>query len=704
MMDETQPAKSSFGFLCMNVHKSRVSLETILQTANEYDLIFIQEPPRYWIKNLPSPAHPEGEEYLDTCHHPDWLTIYKQRNAATFVHKRLLDYYAFISNSPLFDEDPNIVYLGLMEKADNENTLHFLNVYNDNGTDTLHKVINGLLDHPHFAIVAGDFNLHSVEWDPQCRQESPLAQGLLDATADNGLQLLNDAGVPTWKQGESKSVIDLVFVYEDWRFTIPPPNIEFTLSDHAQITLTIPFLDAPPVLRKTIKPASEQEEEFIKFLAETINSANFQDNAEEAVARAWDSLNRKWQHLATPQPQRNVKNQWWSPECQEAKTKYQISHAEEDKLHLKRKIKTAKNIFFKSTIQEIAASRKWDLLPWTGARRYNLTHQLLDEVKQAIPPKEAIKVLHNHFAGTRPLKPNLDFLKKLERKPPREWTPFSLLEVREALTATPGNSAPGPDHISWKYIKKAFQLPGFDRSVTNMFNAIMRQGEWPSPFKESNTVVIPKPKRADYTIPKSFRPIALLNCLAKLFTKCLTRRLQDEGRRHQIFHPLQFGGMQHHSTLDAAMTIMHEISEARSRGLTVTCVAFDVAQFFPSIDHDALLTILEYQGFAKEVIQIIKTYLRNRTTSYCFGQLSDGMFDLSFGLPQGDGPSPTLASLYIAPALHISVPFDPKSSVKLMFYVDDGTIITMSTSPLKNQDSCSPSGTPTPSVLPFRSK
>ena len=142
----------------------------------------------------------------------------------------------------------------------------------------------------------------------------------------------------------------------------------------------------------------------------------------------------------------------------------------------------------------------------------------------------------------------------------------------------------------------------------------MQQGEWPNPFKESNTVVIPEPKQVDYTIPTSFPPIALLNCLAKLFTKCLTRRLQNEDRRHEIFHPLQFGGMQHHSTLDTAMAMMHEISEARSRGLTVTCVAFDVAQFFPSIDHEALLTILEFQGFAKKVVQIIKSYLQNRTT------------------------------------------------------------------------------------------
>jgi endonuclease/exonuclease/phosphatase family metal-dependent hydrolase len=198
-MYSTPEDKSSLGFLCLNLHKSRVSLETILQTAKEYDILFIQEPPCYLVKKLPSPASPEGEEYLDTCHHPDWLTIYKHRNTATFVNKRLLDYYAIISNSPYFEKDPNVIHLGLMEQAQKENVLHFLNIYNDNSTNTLWEVIACLLEHPRFAVVAGDFNLHSVEWDPQTRQESQLAQGLLDATAKNGLQLLNDTGVPTWQ-------------------------------------------------------------------------------------------------------------------------------------------------------------------------------------------------------------------------------------------------------------------------------------------------------------------------------------------------------------------------------------------------------------------------------------------------------------------------------------------------------------------------
>ena len=78
---------------------------------------------------------------------------------------------------------------------------------------------------------------------------------------------------------------------------------------------------------------------------------------------------------------------------------YENSRSEKDKKNLRKETKAAKNAFFKTIIQEIAASRKWNLLPWTGTRKYNLTHQLLDENKQAIPPRDTIKTLHNHFAG-----------------------------------------------------------------------------------------------------------------------------------------------------------------------------------------------------------------------------------------------------------------------------------------------------------------
>ncbi|ETW75602.1 hypothetical protein HETIRDRAFT_244654, partial [Heterobasidion irregulare TC 32-1] len=67
----------------------------------------------------------------------------------------------------------------------------------------------------------------------------------------------------------------------------------------------------------------------------------------------------------------------------------------------------------------------------------------------------------------------------------------------------------------------------------------LRLGYWPSQFKTSTTIVIPKPKKSDYTLLKSYRPIVLLSCLGKLMEKVLANRLQFEGAKHNIFHPNQ---------------------------------------------------------------------------------------------------------------------------------------------------------------------
>jgi hypothetical protein len=54
-------------------------------------------------------------------------------------------------------------------------------------------------------------------------------------------------------------------------------------------------------------------------------------------------------------------------------------------------------------------------------------------------------------ATARPV--NLSFLHPVPPMPLREWVPFSSLELSEALAACAHNSSPGPDHVTWSYLK-----------------------------------------------------------------------------------------------------------------------------------------------------------------------------------------------------------------------------------------------------------
>ena len=98
--------------------------------------------------------------------------------------------------------------------------------------------------------------------------------------------------------------------------------------------------------------------------------------------------------------------------------------------------------------------------------------------------------------------------------------PFSLLEIQEALKACFNVSAPGPDYITWQYLKVILANNTCAVDILSLANACLLLHHWPRHFKESVSVIIPKPA---YDTPKAFRPIILLNMLGKLIEKMFAR-------------------------------------------------------------------------------------------------------------------------------------------------------------------------------------
>ena len=70
-----------------------------------------------------------------------------------------------------------------------------------------------------------------------------------------------------------------------------------------------------------------------------------------------------------------------------------------------------------------------------------------------------------------------------------------------------------------------------------MANACLSLRHWPRHFKESVSVIIPKPDKPAYNIPKVFRPIVVLNMLNKLIEKMIARQLQFDAVKYNILHP-----------------------------------------------------------------------------------------------------------------------------------------------------------------------
>ena len=241
--------------------------------------------------------------------------------------------------------------------------------------------------------------------------------------------------------------------------------------------------------------------------------------------------------------------------------------------------------------------KPWEGTNWIKQRQMPKVPQLVDNGVVLNNIDHMFDKMHQQFAQSATTPTASDFVDSLPQKDTCSWPPFSELELVEALATCSNASAPGPSHFSWELLKLFMKDDAFKNFFLSLANDIVGSGSWPDVFKQSVTVIILKPKKEDYSKAKSYRPIALLECPGKLISKMIAARMQSDISLYSIAHPLQFGGLKQHSTLDAGLYITEYIVKAREAGLYTSALALDAAQFFPSLDKGTIVKILAKEGF-----------------------------------------------------------------------------------------------------------
>ena len=170
--------------------------------------------------------------------------------------------------------------------------------------------------------------------------------------------------------------------------------------------------------------------------------------------------------------------------------------------------------------------------------------------------------LHNTYNAAHDRAVDLSLLDELEETLVRQWNNISQKELLEALGGCSNGSAPGPDHVTWQHWKVLCLNSGVTELLVRLGNACINVGHWPKYLKQSNSVIIPKPNKPTYSVAKAYRPIVLLNTLGKLYKKVISKRIQFDASKLDIFHPNQLGGIQQRSTEDTGLILTHKIGRA----------------------------------------------------------------------------------------------------------------------------------------------
>ncbi|CAA7268119.1 unnamed protein product [Cyclocybe aegerita] len=221
-----------------------------------------------------------------------------------------------------------------------------------------------------------------------------------------------------------------------------------------------------------------------------------------------------------------------------------------------------------------------------------------------------------------------------------------------------------------------------DKHVLVLFivlaNACLWVGHWLRIFKESLSVIVPKPNKPSYAVLKAFRPIVLLITFGKLIEKMIANRIQFDTVKHDIFHPNQLGGICQRSTEDAGLILIHLVRAGWVKGLQTSTLAFGIAQFFPSINHDMFMAVLHKQGFSPILVDFFASYLVGRSTVYCWNTFQSDPQSADMGVRQGSALSPVISGLFIALVMKLFYIKAAPLNMTLLSFMDDGTILAQS--------------------------
>ena len=102
------------------------------------------------------------------------------------------------------------------------------------------------------------------------------------------------------------------------------------------------------------------------------------------------------------------------------------------------------------------------------------------------------------------------------------------------------------------------------------------------PWKSFTTIVLRKPGKPRYDIPKAYRPIALLNTMWKVLTAVIAEQLTHTAELHHLLPANHFGGRPGRTTMDTMHLLLTTIKSSWRAGKVTAVLFLDIEGAFPN--------------------------------------------------------------------------------------------------------------------------
>jgi hypothetical protein len=268
-----------------------------------------------------------------------------------------------------------------------------------------------------------------------------------------------------------------------------------------------------------------------------------------------------------------------------------------------------KETYFRTFIEEMSPDDIWPVTKWwQGTRRTIMLALKGQDSVKITDSMEKAKVLHRAWFPVQEDRSITLTVRILEEPDiPRQencsgWlsyimTAFKKPAARKALGIT------GIKYMHYREIERKHLI-----KVLVLVADHIEKGFSPQSWKEQIVTVLAKPDRLDFSVPKAYRPISLLECLSKTAERAIAERMKEHVVQWNLAQE-QHIAKRGQGTETAFAVLATEIAKGKHLGLQTAILKFDIQGFFDHIHQPTLLCILRKLRFALDVVRFITQHI-----------------------------------------------------------------------------------------------